>query len=590
MRRLRTIVALLVTALVFGCPSAAEKPDGEPSPAVKESTDAAPSKETAEAPAPETSPDDTLRTIVLVIDGLQPGDVRPGLAPELCRAAHCPGTTTPDPASHATLYTQARAAMPTQTNPNHVAMMTGEYGARSGLVGNAFYNRTLQQAQRMEDPALIGVPTIFDLFAAEPRGQSPPHPTKKGQSPFSETPSGDGTPRRKVGQSLTAAVFGKEKLRKLFDCTRRGDGCGTSNANPEEIFVTHVAPDILKGSAESPAPEGDDCPADPAASYGVAQDACIMDRVIEIIDRDDPAFVFVNLGRVDFEQHAHGPGSPEADDAIKEADRQVGRLVAHLKEKGLWVRTVLFVLSDHSFSRQSAEAPHVIDLDALFEADRKKRPRAWGTHGGLEQPYSVITGGGAATVVLTDLRADARYLSPANAEALKRMREVALFARQGRPRAGVSEALYRIENPRDKGHTLSEVRPAWRIDSPRLGELLVTAEAGKGDGKPGYVFAQRDSFAARAPGNHGHPGTRHIPFVVVSGGDFVVDQIVEASNPAAINEADDTAALPEQAEVVDVAPTVLWLHGLLPPEANDATALLPMAEGRVLREAFKEGW
>ncbi len=117
-----------------------------------------------------------LRTIVLVIDGLVPGDVRPGLIPQLCRGAHCPGTTAPDSASHSTLYALARAAMLTQTNANFAAMMTGEYSARSGLIGNAYYNRTMRQELCMEDPPLIAVPTIFDLFAgtrAETRGQSP---------------------------------------------------------------------------------------------------------------------------------------------------------------------------------------------------------------------------------------------------------------------------------------------------------------------------------------------------------------------------------------------------------------------------------
>jgi len=137
---------LLLTALVFGCPSSAEKPRGEPSPAVEQGTETAPPDQTAESPATDTADEeDALRTIVLVIDGLEPGDVRPGLTPALCRMAHCPGTTEPDAASHATLYAEARAAMLTQTNANHVAMMTGEYGARSGIVGNAFYNRITQR-------------------------------------------------------------------------------------------------------------------------------------------------------------------------------------------------------------------------------------------------------------------------------------------------------------------------------------------------------------------------------------------------------------------------------------------------------------
>jgi len=66
--------------------------------------------------------------------------------------------------------------------------------------------------------------------------------------------------------------------------------------------------------------------------------------------------------------------------------------------------------------------------------------------------------------------------------------------------------------------------------------------------------------------------------MVVSGGDHVVDQTIAASG--ALNEGDDTAANPEQAENVDIASTVAWIYGL------DPATVLPDASGRALTEAF----
>ena len=89
----------------------------------------------------------------------------------------------------------------------------------------------------------------------------------------------------------------------------------------------------------------------------------------------------------------------------------------------------------------------------------------------------------------------------------------------------------------------------------------------------GYMLAALASAQGVLQGDHGHPGTRRIPFYVIGGGDHVVDQTIAASG--AINEGDDTAANPGQAENLDIAPTVAWIYGL------DPAAMLPAATGRV---------
>ena len=64
----------------------------------------------------------------VVIDGLEGDRVDDGKAPFISSLL----------AERATYYRESRSVMIAETNPNHVAMMTGAYGNASGLPGNAF--------------------------------------------------------------------------------------------------------------------------------------------------------------------------------------------------------------------------------------------------------------------------------------------------------------------------------------------------------------------------------------------------------------------------------------------------------------------
>src|SRR6185436_1025931 len=164
---------------------------------------------------------------------------------------------------------------------------------------------------------------------------------------------------------------GKEKLRLLYDCTN--DGAGTcvaaSAANPEGVPVTHVRPDFLRGAKTMPPFGTDDCPAESVSGSGVAPDACIMDAVIRLSATEDPDFTFVNLANVDALQHIDGPTSPAALVAVTQADQQIGRLVAYLKESGKWQDSVLIVTADHSFSWTGPDPTHRVNVSSLYAAD-----------------------------------------------------------------------------------------------------------------------------------------------------------------------------------------------------------------------------
>jgi len=486
-----------------------------------------------------------VNTFVVVVDGMLPDNVTATQTPNLCNLIGCPGAAAPDATARATVYTEARAGMVSQTNSNHTQMLTGAPGAVNGIVANSFYNRATAAEEAMERPSLIRVDTLFDVL------------------------------RNEAPHLKTAAVLGKAKLRELYD------GVTASTDNPEGVAVTHVRPDFLRGASEAPAPGTDDCPAEMASGSGVALDPCIMDIVIKLAATEDPDFTFVNLGNVDAIQHVTGPNAPTATAAIAVADEQIGRLVSYLKESGKWRDSVLIVTADHAFSWTGPLPTQRIDLEALFTADA--------TILGTGEAFAVVSSGGSAQVTLPSIAVGATSLTPSQQTALKRMREIALA------QTGVSGAFYRLENALDPGQTLAAQHPAWGIADQRAGDLVVTALASGpttglanplGTGGNAYEVASGAGYVLAAPlsaegvlqGQHGHPGTRHIPFYVIGGGDHVIDQTVAASG--AVNEGDDTAANPEQAENVDVAPTVAWIYGL------DPASVLPAATGRALTEAF----
>ena len=64
-----------------------------------------------------------------------------------------------------------------------------------------------------------------------------------------------------------------------------------------------------------------------------------MARVVDVVtqyvlEERQPAVAMMWLSEPDVSQHAHGVGSPEALNAIGEADRQFGRLLDWLEQDG----------------------------------------------------------------------------------------------------------------------------------------------------------------------------------------------------------------------------------------------------------------
>jgi hypothetical protein len=458
---------------------------------------------------------------VVVIDGLDGDRVDAGRAPFLSSLLAGQG-------ARATYWRESRALMLSETNPNHTAMATGAYGDTSGIPGNAF---ALYSPLETEDTCVPTGPESQSTLPSETSGESAT--CLKAQTMF-ESILRQGDP----DQLATAAVFGKPKLGRIF---------AGRNADPARRDVDHLWAPCSEG------PDDDEycapVPTNPVSGYAI-DDAAVMDEVLRTVDEGieadgrfkRPDLTFVNLHQVDSAGHGFGTASGAYDQAIAMADDQLQRLVERLRARVEWERTIMIVLSDHSMDTTLTK----LTMTSRFE-----------DAGIPEGSFLAVDNGGSDAIYLADRTAAGRH------ELLKRMREVALAT------PGVFEALYREPNPADGGdeHTVDRVHPGWHAAGERSPDLLLTAE-------PGVAFSESSSSSNPLPGNHGGPNTRDNFFAVVSGGDAVRQQTLDAPADARY---DDTLQNELQAENVDVAATAMGLLGLAAPRDN---------EGRFLFEAF----
>jgi arylsulfatase A-like enzyme len=101
----------------------------------------------------------------------------------------------------------------------------------------------------------------------------------------------------------------------------------------------------------------------------------------------------------------------------------------------------------------------------------------------------------------------------------------------------------------------------WHVDDPRMGDVILVARSGFT-----FVGGPRDP-TRRFRGNHGGPGERRVPLIVVGG------------HPALRRAPGEV-----QPSVADVAPTIARLLDLGPPWRVDGTPVARSDAGRVLEE------
>ncbi len=244
---------------------------------------------------------------------------------------------------------------------------------------------------------------------------------------------------------------------------------------------------------------------------GHAPDVATGDALVAMVDAVDPDLVLVNFGDTDRVGHSDLTGTTlqvARRLALANTDLQIGRFVAHLQDTGRWTSSVLLVLADHSMDWS---LPHrIVSVDAILQ-----------TRPDLRSSLAIAQNGGADLLY---------WIGPG-----------------AQRRAGLAEVSRLVA-----AHPgVLSVRPP--------GELRLGREAGDlvAYCRPGWRFTDPTPVSNPIPGNHGHPVTEPIPFLV-SGGHPAVRR---------------GAVLRAPARTVDVAPTVGALFRLGPPRGGyDGTA------------------
>lgn len=80
-----------------------------------------------------------------------------------------------------------------------------------------------------------------------------------------------------------------------------------------------------------------------------------------------PDFLTLYFDRVDHAGHDFGPDSPEVNEALRNTDAAIKRLVEGLRKRGLFNRMNIIVLADHGMA--TVPAGHTVVLDALIPMD-----------------------------------------------------------------------------------------------------------------------------------------------------------------------------------------------------------------------------
>jgi type I phosphodiesterase/nucleotide pyrophosphatase len=268
---------------------------------------------------------------------------------------------------------------------------------------------------------------------------------------------------RRAGLGLrTAAAVGKPKLGLMFAAD------GVRQAAPDELWDARAASDSAKDDVT-----------------GYAYDGTTLAAARALVEHAGVDFLFINLADVERMSHGSGPQSPQAIETRRRTDAALAAFLDWLAARPDWQTTTVIITADHGFD--SISNPPIRFGDALADA------RLTG--------FQAVGDGGTGHVYLEPKSTPER-----DGKALAAARRVALAI------PGIAEALYLRPNPTDGGarDTVTAVHPDWHLRQERAGDLLLVA-------KRGFVLVDGSSEEAKLIGNHGGPGERLVPAIVLGG-------------------------------------------------------------------------
>ena len=231
---------------------------------------------------------------------------------------------------------------PSMTYPSHTSIATGVAPARHGIVSNTMFDPPAGSPRWYYEYSAMKVPALWDRAKAH-----------------GLTTAGASWP---VTVGATMDVLFPESNQAPPDSTWLARARRDSTPGLVDAVVT-----TLGGYGEN------------ANRNAIERDRFTAAMAAHIIRTSRPNLLMIHLMETDTAQHADGPGSPAARDAIQRIDAHVGAIVRAADEAGIRARTTFLVTGDHGFSRVHALIqPNVILREGgWLTTDARGRVQTW---------------------------------------------------------------------------------------------------------------------------------------------------------------------------------------------------------------------
>ena len=203
---------------------------------------------------------------------------------------------------------------PSMTYPSHTSLATGTRPVRHGIISNTMFNPTAGSTRWYYENTAVQVPAVWDL--AKARGL------------------------KTAGASWPVTVGAAIDV--LFP--------ESNQAPPDSTWLARARADSTPGLVDAAVRD--------LGGFGENDNRIAEQRdrftaavATRIIRTERPNLLLIHLMETDSAQHADGPGSSAARDAIQRIDAHVGAIVRATEDAGIRARTTFIVSGDHGFSR-----------------------------------------------------------------------------------------------------------------------------------------------------------------------------------------------------------------------------------------------
>jgi len=215
--------------------------------------------------------------------------------------------------------TVADGTVPSFTCPNNMSIVTGRPASVHGISGNFYLDRKTGEAVVMTGPELLRADSIMAAFS------------RKGAKVV----------------SITAKDKLRQQLGKNMDLSR--GSVSFSSQHADRCTMTENGIEDALAFVGQPLPD----------MYSADLSLFVLDAGIKLLETRRPDLLYLSL--TDFIQHAHAPGTPEANSFYSEMDKRFGRLV----ELGATVA----LTADHGMNDKSKPdgTPNVIWLQDVLD-------------------------------------------------------------------------------------------------------------------------------------------------------------------------------------------------------------------------------